>query len=333
MTGLVAQHYMAHSAKVSELSSEHIRLVESIDDPLLTVGLVIGDLGAKLQTGEIREVLRLAERVIELAQGDPARGNLIIGSPLAIGFTFRGSARWGLGLPGAMHDYDEAITLARAADGTTQAMVVFFTYATTIPWILPADTKAGELTAETLARAERSGDDLALVLAQCTRGLLLAHQDTPDRAGALALFSQVREDIVGDRFSHAVLSFLDCETARIKMLQGDLDTAIDLARAAVDGLYPTGESLWGLITGVLVEALLLRRSAGDVEAAQEALDRSEAVPMEDFPGMNVQHLRSRAMIAKARGDHNEYREIADRYRAIATSFGYPGHIAAAEAMT
>lgn len=67
----------------------------------------------------------------------------------------------------------------------------------------------------------------------------------------MALFSQVREDIVSDRFSHAVLSFLDCETARVKMLQGDLDAAIDLAQAAVDGLYPTGESLWGLVSGVL----------------------------------------------------------------------------------
>ncbi len=332
MTGLVAQHYMAHSAKVSELSSEHIRLLESIDDPLLTVGLLIGDLATKLQTGEIREVLRLAERVIKQADGDPTRGNLIIGSPLAIGFTFRGSARWGLGLPGANHDYGEGIKLARAADATTQAMVVFFTYATTIPWILPADTEAGELTAETLARAERSGDDLALVLAQCTRGIVLAHQDTPDLAGALALFSQVREDIVSDRFSHAVLSFLDCETARVKMRQGDLDAAVALAQAAVDGLYPTGESLWGVVSGALVEALALRGSPGDVEAAQDALNRSEAVPMEDFPGMEVQHLRSRAMIAKASGNLNEYREIAATYHAIATSFGYPGHIAAAEAM-
>ena len=333
MIGLVAQHYMAHSAKVSELASEHVRLIESIDDPLLTVGLLVGDLAAKLQTGEIREVLRLAERVVELAEGDPTRGNLIIGCPLAIGLTFRGSARWALGLPGAKHDYDEGIKLARAADATTQAMVVFFIYATTIPWILPADTKARELTAETLARAERSGDDLALVLAQCTRGVVLAHQDTPDLAGAMALFSQVREDIVGDRFSHAVLSFLDCETARVKMLQGDLDAAVDLAQAAVDSLYPTGESLWGLVSGVLVEALLLRGSAGDVEAAQNALDRSEAVPNGDFPGMEAQHLRSRAMIAKARGDHIEYREIAEKYRTLAISFGYPGHIAAAEAMT
>jgi adenylate cyclase len=333
MIGLVAQHYMAHSAKVSELSSEHIRLIESIDDPVLTVGLLIGDLAAKLQTGEIREVLRLADRVVELAEGDPTRGNLIIGSPLAIGFTFRGSARWALGLPGANDDYDEGIKLARAADATTQAMAVFFTYATTIPWILPADAKARELTAETLARAERSGDDLALVLAQCTRGVVLAHQDTPDLTGAMALFSQVREDIVSDRFSHAVLSFLDCETARVKMMQGDLDAAVDLAQTAVDGLYPAGESLWGLVSGVLVEALVLRGSPGDVEAAQDALDRSEAVPRGDFPGMEVQHLRSRAMIAQARRNVNEYREIADNYRAVATSFGYPGHIAAAEAMT
>jgi adenylate cyclase len=53
--------------------------------------------------------------------------------------------------------------------------------------------------------------------------------------------------------------------------------------------------------------------------------------MEDFALKEVQHLRSRAMIAKARGDH-DYREVADRYLALATSHGYPGHIAAAKAM-
>ena len=49
--------------------------------------------------------------------------------------------------------------------------------------------------------------------------------------------------------------------------------------------------------------------------------------------MNLHYLRSRALIAKARGDDDGYRNLADRYRAMATSLGYHGHIAAAEAMT
>ncbi|WNG95354.1 AAA family ATPase [Mycobacterium sp. ITM-2016-00318] len=333
MTGLVAQHYMSHSAEIDEVATEHIRLVESIDDPTLTVSLLTADLAAKLQTGEIDEVLRLAERVIELADGDPTKGNLIIGSPLALALVFRGSARWALGVQGAKDDLDEAVRLAREVDATTLAMVVFFVYATTIPWVLPADDIARELTAEALTRAARSGDNLALVLAQCTRAVVLAHQDAPDFEAAVALFDQVREDILSDRFSHAVLSFLDCELARVKMRVGDLDAAVDFARAAIDALYPTGESLWGLISGVLVEALLLRGAPGDVDAAQDALDRSQAVPNSDFAGVEVQHLRSRALIAKARGDENEYRDAVVRYRTTATSLGLPGHIAAAGAMT
>ena len=50
-------------------------------------------------------------------------------------------------------------------------------------------------------------------------------------------------------------------------------------------------------------------------------------------GMNLHYLRSRALIARARGDEDRYRELAHRYLATATSLGYHGHIAAAEAMT
>ena len=46
------------------------------------------------------EALRLAQRVIDLADGDPTIGNLILGSPLAFAIALRGAARWCLGLPG-----------------------------------------------------------------------------------------------------------------------------------------------------------------------------------------------------------------------------------------
>ena len=158
----MAQQFAAHSPEASRLATEHIRLLESIGDPTLTVGLSLAALTAKFQAGEITEVLRMAGRVIALADGDPAKGNVIIGSPLAVGLTFRGSARWCLGLPGWKDDFRQAIDMARAADATTQALVIFYIYATTVPWVLPADATALVDTAEALAVAERSGDDMAL---------------------------------------------------------------------------------------------------------------------------------------------------------------------------
>jgi hypothetical protein len=44
-------------------------------------------------------------------------------------------------------------------------------------------------------------------------------------------------------------------------------------------------------------------------------------------------LRLRALLARARGDEAGYRDYRDRYRAMAKSLGFEGHIALAEAMT
>ena len=190
MTGLVAQRYEAHSPEASAVATEHIRLLESIGDPALTVGLVLPALAAKIQTLECTEVLRTAEHVIALANGDPTMGNLIFGSPLALGLTFRGCARWCLGLPGWRDDCLRAINMAQAVDATTFALTVFFLYCPAIPWVVPADETALAHTADALAQAERSGDDLALNLARSARAAVLLHKDGPDYGAGLALFTR-----------------------------------------------------------------------------------------------------------------------------------------------
>ena len=43
-------------------------------------------------------------------------------------------------------------------------------------------------------------------------------------------------------------------------------------------------------------------------------------------------LRLRALLAQARGDEPAYRELRDRYRAMATELGFEGHMAWAAAM-
>jgi len=43
-------------------------------------------------------------------------------------------------------------------------------------------------------------------------------------------------------------------------------------------------------------------------------------------------LRLRALLAQARRDTDSYRAYRDRYRAMATSLGYQGHMAIAAAM-
>lgn len=85
--------------------------------------------------------------------------------------------------------------------------------------------------------------------------------------------------------------------------------------------------------GVLVEALLERGSDGDLAEAQRSIDRSADLPAADGSAMTeITLLRLRALLARARGDHVAYRDLASRYRAIAESLGFEGHIAWAEQM-
>ena len=114
----------------------------------------------------------------------------------------------------------------------------------------------------------------------------------------------------------------------------DLDGAIGLARAVVDDLFDSGGSIWSaLATTALVDSLVRRGSDADAPAA---IDRLAAVPTD--PGFvlhEISLLRLRALLARARGDEGTYRDFRDRFRLIlmATSLGFEGHIAIAEAMT
>jgi hypothetical protein len=106
-------------------------------------------------------------------------------------------------------------------------------------------------------------------------------------------------------------------------------------RAAVDDLVRTGQLLqWGIpATAVLVETLLDRGTESDVAEAEVAIERIAAAPSDD--GLVIRDiwlLRSRALLARARGEGVNYLEFVNRYRDMAVSLGFEGHIAWAEAM-
>jgi hypothetical protein len=70
-----------------------------------------------------------------------------------------------------------------------------------------------------------------------------------------------------------------------------------------------------------------------VAEAQTAIERLAAAPTDD--GLVIREvtlLRLRALLAHAHGEETAYRDYRDRYRAMATSLGFEGHIDWAEAM-
>ena len=89
--------------------------------------------------------------------------------------------------------------------------------------------------------------------------------------------------------------------------------------------------VWG--TGVLVDTLLERGAQGDLAEAQEACDRLANLWADQGSAMlDITLLRLRALLARARGDGTAYRDLVSRYREMAESLGFEGHIDWAKAM-
>jgi len=139
---------------------------------------------------------------------------------------------------------------------------------------------------------------------------------------------------VDERFGLMALPIVDIHFAWEKARLGDFRGAIELARTVVDDLFASGGCLWSALAAtVLVEALLQRGGDADVKEAQAVIDRLAAIPTD--PGFVLNELallRLHALLARAQGDESAYRDYRDRYRSLATSLGFEGHIAWAEAL-
>jgi class 3 adenylate cyclase len=338
MAGLVVDHgFHDRVREASQLASEAMALIESVGDATLTVGLSFAAIYAKLESAEFCDMLRWSQRVIELADGDPSKGNFIVGSPLALALTSRAQARYCLGRPGWRDDLRHGLAMARSADPMSYATVVTYGYLPGIPLgVVRSDDSVVREIEDALRIAERSGDDFAVALARVTLGVALVHRQTDaERDRGQTLLAEVSEVFLRRGYMLAEVPLVEVYAARERARRGDRDGAVPVMRAAVDDLFREGQLLgWGIpATGVLVETLLDRGADGDVAEAQAAIERLAAAPADD--GLLVRDillLRLRALMARARGDEDAYRDYRDRYRAMAASLGFEGHMKWAEAM-
>ena len=336
MTGLLAESVIQGRVReASQLAAEHTALLESIAEPTLMVGLAVGTIGVRVVTGEMQDVLRWSDTVIELAHDDPVIGNYVMGSPLAAAYATRGLARWCFAHAGWHEDTERAVELARNADPWTRACVMFYTFGAAIACgVQVLDGAVCREIDEALRMAEVAGDDLAVSMAKYTKGLVLVHGDAADRARGFESLAEVRGLTLEGRFYLSELPAVELFLAREQTRQGDVDNAITHMRTALDVLFERGQFAWGIAaSAAFVGTLLGRGDGGDLAEAEEVTDRMETAPLElasEF--LDVWVLRMRALLADARGDAGLYRDYRDRYRALATSLGFQGHMQWAEAM-
>jgi ATP/maltotriose-dependent transcriptional regulator MalT len=162
---------------------------------------------------------------------------------------------------------------------------------------------------------------------------LLNQDAAADRHRGLELMMQTRDLWLRKR-ALFLIPVTDVFTARERARRGDRDAAIPAMRQAVGDLRQAGHFFYGVWgTGVLVETLLERGAESDLAEAHEAVDWLANLGVDEGSAMlEITLLRLRALLARARGDDVAYRDLVGRYRAMAGSLGFEGHIAWAEAM-
>ena len=154
-----------------------------------------------------------------------------------------------------------------------------------------------------------------------------------ERGVALELLRRARDAQVRQRFLPTA-TLADVRIVELTAEGGEVQGAIESARSIVDQLFENGEKyMRGVATAALVESLLRRGSDPDMQEAAAAIERLAAVPTD--PGFVLNEiwlLRLRGLLARAHGDAAAYAHFRDRYRDMAKSLGFEGHMEWAEAM-
>ena len=198
--------------------------------------------------------------------------------------------------------------------------------------LLP-DAAARRDSAEALALAAQASDDFAFEAAQLTRGLVLVHGGGPEGYEGYKLLNEVRKAKLRRQPTVKAVRFVDTEFAREKARLGDLDGAVELARASADFLVDSGDmtSLGPAFT-VLVEALLRRGTQPDLSEVGRDGQVGSGADRPRIRAARTSALRLRALLAQAHCDDNAYLDFADKYRTMANDLGFEGHMAIAAAM-
>ena len=339
MAGLVLEHMMhGRMREASRLASETMALVESIGDPTLTVALSLAAIATKIQTGEVADALRWSQTVIDLADGDPRQGEHRFRFAAGDGAGHARHRPVGAGpcgvarrlRPGAGHGPQRRPDVACLSSS----------HSPTVSRYRPGCCWPTTPRCATSRRRLRSPSDRVRISRSALPGwalgiALVYRESSAERERGLAVLGQVRDMCLHGRLYVFMLPTVDVLTARERARCGDRDEAIPQMRAAIDDLFRSGQlGICVPATGVLVETLLERGADGDVTEAEAAIDRLATAPGRRGAG-DTRHLAAaaaRAARPRARRREPPIANIRDRYRAMATSLGFEGHMAWAEAM-
>jgi adenylate cyclase len=314
--------------RAAQLTAEQLSLIDSIGDADLAIALFHVAAYVLVETGNWPEALRWSQNLIDLAHGDPTRGALITGSPLAFAYALRGTSRWALGSQGWQDDYERAKNMSRGTDRLAYAQVLAYTVGFAVGYlVIPADDDALHEVEQAARVVEERGDNTALGVSWFSLGVVLSQRDAADRTRAGRLLDHLRQWCIEGRYYRSELPVLDGWLAWLQCRDGDPDEVLPAYERAVDALFireqygycPAGAQR-------LTDMLLARGTPADIVEAASVLARLEALPVDlSMPFYRIVILHMRAALARARGQHSDHHRWATEYHELAARYGYEGH--------
>ena len=199
----------------------------------------------------------------------------------------------------------------------------------------PDDSVVREIE-DALRIAERSSDDFAVDLARATLGVALVHRPTPpERDRGQKLLAEVSDVFVRRGYLRAIDRSSTCiwrvrgpgvEIAMTPYRSCAPPSTICSARdSCCCGAFPR-RVFWWRHCSIAGRPLTLPRP-------KAAIERLATAPADE--GLVIREiwlLRLSALFPRAHGEDTAYRDCRGRYRDMARSLGFEGHIAWAEAM-
>ena len=179
---------------------------------------------------------------------------------------------------------------------------------------------------DVLRRAEAFGDIFGIIAAQWAYGTALLYADKASHDEAIDVLERARANILKHRVFILALATIGADLAIDTARKGQRDQAIEELRALFSLHMGRGSRVFVGYSGeALVELLIDRGAIDDLTEAYRIVDQWQ-VRRPGIPALDLWWLRSRALLAKAEGNSDDYAELAKQYLSLCEKLDARGRL-------
>jgi adenylate cyclase len=206
----------------------------------------------------------------------------------------------------------DGLEQARTLDPLSYVMISHYSGTVTALGMCKADGLVDE-TREALQCAESLGDVSGIIAALWAHGTVLLRAENTSHDEAIDLLERARILIEEHKLHVIALTTITADLAIDAARKGQIDEAIDNLRPTFLQHFDSGSRVFvGCAAEALIELLVERGSVGDLTEAHRILDRWRA-RRPGIPATDLWWLRSRALLAGAEDNADDYVELSKTY--------------------